>query len=121
MPNCPPALAPLPSHTLLAPRGPLTSDRCFVGSGHLMFKTNPLDDSYPGLGSRGRRGEGMITRLPSRALKVENDAGGWLGRVRPAIGVQGTESEVRILVHEPSVLSPQRQVARKRIVGASSV
>jgi len=54
-------------------------------------------------------------------LKMENDAGGWLGRVRPAIGVQGMESEVRVLVHEPSVFSPQRQVARKSIIGASAV
>ena len=41
--------------------------------------------------------------------------------MRPAIGVQGTESEVRVLVHEPSVLSPQRQVARESIIGASAV
>src|ERR1700756_359863 len=52
---------------------------------------------------------------------MQNDAGGWLGRVRPAIGVQGTESEVRILVHEPSVLKPQSQVARKSIISASAV
>lgn len=54
-------------------------------------------------------------------LKVENDARGRLGRVRPAARVQGMESEVRVLVHEPSVLSPQRQVARKSMVGASAV
>ena len=63
----------------------------------------------------------MIAPAAQARLKVENDAGGRLSRVRPAIGVQGTESEVRVLVHEPSVLSSQRQVARKSIIGAGAV
>ena len=67
-------------------------------------------------GSRERRG----SRLPVR-LKMENDASGWLRRVRPAIGVQGVESEIRILVYKTSVFSPERQVARKSIIGASTV
>ena len=73
------------------------------------------------MGSRGRQREGHDCPAAQARLKMENDAGGWLGCVRPAIGVQGTESEVRALVHEPSVLSPQRQVARKSIIGATSV
>ena len=63
----------------------------------------------------------MIAPAAHARLKVEHEAGGRLGSVRPAIGVQGMESEVRVLVHETSVLSPQRQVARKGIIGASAV
>jgi hypothetical protein len=63
----------------------------------------------------------MIARLPSRELKVANEAGGRLGSVRPAICAEGTQSEVGVLVHEPSVLSPQRQVARKSIIGATAI
>ena len=72
------------------------------------------------IGQPGKTREGHDCPAAQARLKMENDAGGWLGCVRPAIGVQGTESEVRALVHEPSVLSPQRQVARKSIIGATA-
>ena len=62
----------------------------------------------------------MITRLPAR-LKTENDSGGWLGRVRPAIGVQRSKSEVRTLVHETSVFGAQREVPTQGIISACSV
>src|SRR5258708_5087361 len=65
---------------------------------------------------KGRQGK----PCPRGAFRSEseNDSSGWLRRVRPAVSVQGRESEVRILVHKTSVLSTQRQVVRQGIVGA---
>jgi len=41
--------------------------------------------------------------------------------VRPAIGVQGRESEVRILVHKTSVFGTQREMPRQGIISAGTV
>ena len=61
-----------------------------------------------------------MARLPCR-LEPENDSGGRLRRMRPAVSVQSRESEVRILVHKTSVFSTQREVLRQSIIGACSV
>src|SRR5258707_5592105 len=62
----------------------------------------------------------MIARLP-KPLKPKDDSSGWLRRVRPAVSAQGSESEVRILVHKTSVFSTQREVLRQSVIGACSV
>jgi len=47
---------------------------------------------------------GRYDNLAAQALlKTVDDASRWLRCVRPAVGVQGPEFEVRILVHKASV------------------
>ena len=44
----------------------------------------------------------------SRAFsKAENDAGGWLGNLRPAVCVQAGKMEAWCLVHQSAILGPQ--------------
>ena len=40
-------------------------------------------------------------------LKAEDDAGGWLGDLRPAISIQASKVEVRRLVHQPSIFGSE--------------
>lgn len=54
-------------------------------------------------------------------LEMKDDSSGWLGRVRPAVGVQGPKSEVRILVHVTSIFSAQREVSGQGIISTCSV
>ena len=63
----------------------------------------------------------MITPAAQALLETEDDPSRWLRRVRPAVRVQGGESEVRILIHKASVLSAYGEVSRQGIVSASSV
>src|SRR5712675_476760 len=53
--------------------------------------------------------------------KPKNDASGWLRRVRPAVRIQGPDSEVRVLVHKTSVFSAQREVPAQNIISADAV
>src|SRR4029077_16011109 len=91
-----PAFAPSSGHRLFTPKSALQVID--------IFRTLLL-------GQPGKTRERHDCLAAQARLKVVNEASGRLGRVRPAVGVEGTESKVRVLVQEPSVLSPQRQVA----------
>jgi hypothetical protein len=52
---------------------------------------------------------------------MKDDSSGWLRGVRPAVGVQGPKSEVRILVHITSIFSAQREVSGQGIINTCSV
>src|SRR6266436_3577486 len=54
-------------------------------------------------------------------LESENNSSRWLRRVRPAVSVQGGESEVRILVHKAPVLSAYGEASCQGIISTGSV
>jgi len=66
--------------------------------------------------------EGGIDHPTAQAvLEMKDDSSGGLRRVRPAIGVQGPKSEVRIFVHITSIFSAQREVSSQGIISTCSV
>ena len=66
--------------------------------------------------------EGAIDHPTAQAvLEMKDDSSGWLRGVRPAVGVQGPKSEVRILVHITSIFSAQREVSGQGIISTCSV
>jgi len=73
------------------------------------------------IGQPGKTRGGYDYRAAQARLKMEDYSSGWLRRVRPAVGAQGRESEVRILVHKTSIFGAQGQVSRQGIIGAAAV
>jgi len=73
------------------------------------------------IGQPGKMKGGIDHPTAQAFLEMEDDSSGWLRRVRPAIGVQGPKSEVRILVHIASIFSAQREVSGQGIISACSV
>ena len=54
-------------------------------------------------------------------LKMQDDSGGGLRGMRPAIRVQGREPEVRILVHKTPIFGTQGDMAGQGIISARAI